>query len=317
MPATEDGELRHDWTVEEILDLHETPILELVGRANATHRRFRPQGVIHKSALISVKTGGCSEDCAYCPQSARHHAIDLTPTRLMNPAAVVETAKAALAAGADRFCMGAAWRRPPKGAEFDAVLEMVRGVSALGLETCVTLGELDAGQATRLAEAGLTAYNHNLDTGPDYYERIVTTHSHADRLRTLGVARAAGLQLCCGGIIGMGETKRDRAALLRELTALDPHPEGVPINALTPIPGTPLGDRPPPDPLDMARMIATTRLVLPTSFVRLSAGRATMGREAHILCFLAGADAVFLGDTLLTAPNASADHDAALFAALA
>jgi len=314
---TEDGAVRHDWTVEEILDLHETPLLELVGRANATHRRFRPQGAIQKAALISVKTGGCSEDCAYCPQSARHHAIDLTPTRLMNPASVVEAAGRALAAGADRFCMGAAWRRPPAGGAFDAVLEMVRGVSALGLETCVTLGELDAEQAYRLAGAGLTAYNHNLDTGPEFYDRIVTTHTHADRLRTLAVARAAGLQLCCGGIVGMGETKRDRAALLRELTALDPHPEGVPINALTPVPGTPLGDLRPPDPLDMVRMIATARLVLPTSFVRLSAGRAAMGREAQILCFLAGADAVFLGDTLLTTPNATADDDEALFAALA
>lgn len=315
--ATEDGVVRHDRTVDEILDLLQSPLLELVGRANATLRRLRPGGAIRKAALISVKTGGCSEDCAYCPQSARHHAIDLTPTGLMNPTSVIEAARGAIEAGADRFCMGAAWRRPPRGPEFEAVLEMVRGVSALGLETCVTLGELEPEQAARLAEAGLTAYNHNLDTGPERYSRIVSTHTQADRLRTLAVARAAGLQLCCGGIIGMGETVRDRAGLLRELSALDPHPEGVPINALIPIPGTPLAGLPPIDPLEITRMIAATRLILPRSFIRLSAGRRAMGREAQILCFLAGADAVFLGERLLTAPNAEENDDRALFAALA
>ncbi|KMO18056.1 biotin synthase, partial [Methylobacterium indicum] len=232
------------------------------------------------------------------------------------PAALAQAAWAK-AAGADRFCMGAAWRQVRDGAEFDAVVAMVEGVRALGLEACVTLGMLKAHQAARLAEAGLTAYNHNLDTGPDFYDRIITTRTYQDRLDTLATVREAGIGLCCGGIVGMGEAVTDRAGLLRVLAGMTPHPESVPINALVPVEGTPLARRPRIDPLDLVRMVATARLVLPASIVRLSAGRAQLGREAQILCFLAGANSIFAGDTLLTTPNAEPDEDALLFAALA
>jgi biotin synthase len=316
-PPMEDGAVRHDWTTEEVAALHDLPLLELVGRANAVHRRFHDPNRIRRASLLSVKTGGCPEDCAYCPQSAHHRAVDLTRDRLMDPAQVLALAARAKAAGAERFCMGAAWRQVRDGAEFDAVVAMVEGVRALGMEACVTLGMLKAHQAARLAQAGLTAYNHNLDTGPDFYGRIVSTRRYEDRLDTLATVREAGIALCCGGILGMGETMADRAALLRVLAGLTPHPESVPINALVPVEGTPLADRPHIDPLDVVRMVATARLVLPASVLRLSAGRAQLGREAQILCFLAGANSVFSGETLLTTPNAERDDDAALFAALA
>ncbi|MGF3023558.1 biotin synthase BioB [Methylobacterium aquaticum] len=316
-PRHEDGSVRHDWTVPEIEALHDLALLELVGRANAVHRRRHDPTRIRKARLLSVKTGGCPEDCAYCPQSAHHRGVDLTRDRLMDPASVLAQAARAKAAGAERFCMGAAWREARDGAEFDAVVAMVEGVRALGLEACVTLGMLKAHQATRLAAAGLTAYNHNLDTGPDFYDRIVTTRRYEDRLATLATVREAGIGLCCGGIIGMGEAMADRAGLLAVLAGLTPHPESVPINALVPVAGTPLADRPRLDPLDVVRMVATARLVLPDAVLRLSAGRAQLGREAQILCFLAGANSVFSGDTLLTTPNAEPDDDAALFAALA
>ena len=316
-PRHEDGSVRHDWTVPEIEALHDLALLELVGRANAVHRRRHDPTRIRKASLLSVKTGGCPEDCAYCPQSAHHRGVDLTRDRLMDPATVLAQAARAKAAGAERFCMGAAWREVRDGAEFDAVVAMVEGVRALGLEACVTLGMLKAHQATRLAAAGLTAYNHNLDTGPDFYDRIVTTRRYEDRLATLATVREAGIGLCCGGIIGMGEAMADRAGLLAVLAGLTPHPESVPINALVPVAGTPLADRPRLDPLDVVRMVATARLVLPDSVLRLSAGRAQLGREAQILCFLAGANSVFSGDTLLTTSNAEPDDDAALFAALA
>ncbi|MGE7415310.1 biotin synthase BioB [Methylobacterium tarhaniae] len=317
IPAHDDGAVRHDWTVEEIEALHDLPLLELVGRANAVHRRHHDPNRIHKASLLSVKTGGCPEDCAYCPQSAHHRGVDLARDRLMDPPSVLAMAARAKAAGAERFCMGAAWRQVRDGAEFDAVVAMVEGVRALGMEACVTLGMLKAHQAARLAEAGLTAYNHNLDTGPDFYGRIVTTRRYQDRLDTLATVREAGIGLCCGGIVGMGEAVADRAGLLRVLASMAPHPESVPINALVPVEGTPLADRPRLDPLDLVRMVATARLVLPGSVLRLSAGRAQLGREAQILCFLAGANSVFAGDTLLTTPNAGHDDDAALFAALA
>ncbi|WP_279356335.1 biotin synthase BioB [Methylobacterium indicum] len=312
-----DGAIRHDWRTDEIVALHDLPLLELIGRANAVHRRHHDPNRIQRASLLSVKTGGCPEDCAYCPQSAHHRGVDLTRDRLMDPAVVLAQAARAKAAGADRFCMGAAWRQVRDGAEFDAVVAMVEGVRALGLEACVTLGMLKADQAARLAEAGLTAYNHNLDTGPDFYDRIVTTRTYQDRLDTLATVREAGIGLCCGGIVGMGEAVTDRAGLLRVLAGMAPHPESVPINALVPVEGTPLARRPRIDPLDLVRMVATARLVLPASIVRLSAGRAQLGREAQILCFLAGANSIFAGDTLLTTPNAEPDEDALLFAALA
>lgn len=311
-----DGTLRHDWTVGEIAALHELPLLELIGRANAVHRAHHDPNRVQKASLLSIKTGGCPENCGYCPQSAHHREVALTKDRLMDPSRVIAMAETAQAAGAERFCMGAAWREVRDGAEFDAVIEMVRGVRALGMEACVTLGMLKPHQAERLAAAGLTAYNHNLDTSPEFYGEIVTTRTYEDRLDTLATVRAYGIDLCCGGIIGMGETVRDRASMLAVLSAMAPHPESVPINALVPVKGTPLADRPPIDPLELVRMVATARLVLPASTVRLSAGRSALNREAQILCLVAGANSLFYGDTLLTTPNADLGEDAALFAAI-
>lgn len=312
-----DIEIRHDRTVEEIVALHDLPLLELIGRANAVHRHYHDPNRVQKASLLSIKTGGCPENCAYCPQSAHHREVDLTRERIMDPASVVAMAATAKAAGAERFCMGAAWRQVRDGKEFDAVIEMVTGVRQLGMEACVTLGMLKPHQAQRLAEAGLTAYNHNLDTSPEYYSHIVTTRTYEERLETLATVRAYGIDLCCGGIIGMGETVRDRASMLHVLAAMDPHPESVPINALVPVPGTPLAGRTKIDPLELVRMVATTRLVMPTSAVRLSAGRSELTREAQILCMVAGANSLFYGDTLLTTPNAGIGADAGLFSALA
>lgn len=312
-----DGALRHDWTVEEIVAIHDLPLLELIGRANAVHRRYHDPNCVQKASLLSIKTGGCPEDCGYCSQSAHHQQVRLTRERLMEPARVVAVAAQARDAGADRFCMGAAWREVRDGPEFDAVLEMVRGVRALGMETCVTLGMLKPHQARRLKEAGLTAYNHNLDTGPDYYAYVVSTRTYQDRLDTLAAVRAEGIELCCGGIIGLGERVRDRAALLQVLAQLDPHPESVPLNMLVPVAGTPLADQPPVDALEMARMIATTRLVMPQATVRLSAGRSCLPREMQVLCFVAGANSIFVGEVLLTTPNTQFGHDAELLAAIA
>ncbi|MGR6466107.1 biotin synthase BioB [Rhizobium sp. PAMB 3182] len=312
-----DGDVRHDWSVGEIEALHGLPLLELVGRANAVHRQHHDPNRVQKASLLSVKTGGCPEDCAYCPQSARHSEVDLTRDRLMDPQAVIAMAARARAAGAERFCMGAAWRQVKDGREFDAVLDMVRGVRRLGMEACVTLGMLKPHQAERLAEAGLTAYNHNLDTSPEFYGRIISTRTYQDRLDTLATVRAYGIDLCCGGIIGMGETVRDRASMLQVLAAMDPHPESVPINALVPVAGTPLENRARIDPLELVRMVATARLVMPQAMVRLSAGRSSLNREAQILCMVAGANSVFYGETLLTTPNADLGDDGELFAAIA
>lgn len=316
MPGA-DGAIRHDWTAEEILALHDLPLLELIGRANAVHRAHHDPNAVQKASLLSIKTGGCPEDCAYCPQSAHHREVDLTRDRLMDPGSVIAMAATAQAAGAERFCMGAAWRQVRDGREFDAVVEMVRGVRGLGMEACVTLGMLQPHHADRLAEAGLTAYNHNLDTSPEFYGRIVTTRTYDDRLRTLAAVRRAGIALCCGGIIGMGETARDRASLLQVLAGFAPHPESVPINVLVPVAGTPLAQRPPLDPLELVRMVATARLTMPASTVRLSAGRSALSREAQIICLLAGANSIFYGETLLTTPNADIGEDAALLAAIA
>jgi biotin synthase len=308
--------LRHDWTVEEILAIHDLPLLELISRANAAHRAHQDVSDVQKASLLSIKTGHCPEDCGYCPQSAHHGDVNLEAVDLMQVDQVLERAKLARAAGADRFCMGAAWREVRDGAQFDAVLDMVRGVRGLGMEACVTLGMLNESQAQKLKQAGLTAYNHNLDTGPDYYSQIVSTRTYADRLATLGAVRSAGIEMCCGGIIGMGESIKDRAAMLQVLAGLDPHPESVPINALVPVLGTPLGAQEKLDPLDLVRMIATTRILMPNARVRLSAGRSDLSREAQILCLVAGANSVFYGETLLTTPNAEVNADDALFAAL-
>lgn len=311
-----DETIRHDWTIDQIVALHELPLLELVGRANAVHRQYHDPNKVQKASLLSIKTGGCPENCAYCPQSAHHREVDLSRDKLMDPASVVAMAATAKAAGAERFCMGAAWRQVRDGKEFDAVIAMVAGVRALGMEACVTLGMLKPHQAERLAAAGLTAYNHNLDTSPEFYGQIITTRTYADRLDTLATVRSFGIDLCCGGIIGMGETVRDRASMLQVLAAMAPHPESVPINALVPVEGTPLAKRPRIDPLELVRMVATARLVMPASTVRLSAGRSNLNREAQILALVAGANSVFYGDTLLTTPNAGMGEDAQLFAAI-
>ena len=308
---------RHDWTLDEILAIHDAPLLDLIARANAVHREFHDVNDVQKASLLSIKTGGCPEDCGYCSQSAHHKEVHLDRINMMQTDEVLAVAARARAAGADRFCMGAAWRNVRDGAQFDSVLDMVRGVRALGMEACVTLGMLNAAQAARLKEAGLTAYNHNLDTGPDYYEKIVTTRTYEDRLDTLKAVRGAGIEMCCGGILGMGESVSDRAAMLKVLAAFDPHPESVPINALAPIEGTPLGDRERIDPLEFVRMIATARIVLPASRVRLSAGRSALSREAQILCMVAGANSIFYGEALLTTPNVTENEDDALFSALA
>ena len=317
MNAPVDFSLRFDWRVEEIVALHDQPLLDLMAQANAVHRRFHDVNDVQKAALLSIKTGGCPEDCSYGPQSAHHREVKLDRVDLMETADVLAAAKTAREAGADRFCMGAAWRSAPEGKRFDAVLDMVRGVRGLGMEACVTLGMINESQAKRLVDAGLTAYNHNLDTGPEFYGEIITTRTYQDRLDTLKAVRGAGLEMCCGGIIGMGESVADRAGMLQTLARFDPHPESVPINALVAVEGTPLAGRARIDPLDLVRMIATTRIVMPKSRVRLSAGRSSLSREAQILCLVAGANSIFYGEKLLTTDNAGVNADDALFAALA
>jgi len=308
--------IRSDWSVDEVEALLRLPLLDLVGRANGVHRAHHAPDDIQKASLLSIKTGGCPEDCAYCPQSAHHREVELTREKLMNPDHVVSLARRAQRSGAERFCMGAAWRQVRDGAEFDNVLAMVRGVRALGMEACVTLGMLRPHQAQRLAEAGLTAYNHNLDTSPEFYGQIIGTRTYQDRLDTLAYCRDAGIELCCGGIIGMGESLRDRAAMLQVLANFAPHPESVPINALIPIEGTPLAHRERVGIFDLVRMVATARIIMPLTRVRLSAGRSDFSAAEQALCFLAGANSVFYGDVLLTAPNAGTGADAELFAAL-
>jgi len=286
----------------------------LIWQAQSVHRLANPGYEVQLASLLSVKTGGCEEDCAYCPQSL-HHSSDVTDRSDFDVAGVLRRAQAARQAGAQRFCRGWAWREIREGAPFEAMLEMVRGVRALGLEACVTAGMVTESQASRLAEAGLSAYNHNLDTSPEHYGEIITTRTSQERLETLARVRQAGIGLCCGGIIGLGESGLDRASLLQVLSNLDPHPESVPINALVAVPGTPLQDCPPVDPLDLVRMVATARILMPKSRVRLSAGREQLTREAQILCLLVGADSIFYGDTLLTTANPSQHKDRALLAA--
>jgi biotin synthase len=303
--------IRHDWTVAEVRAIHDLPLPQLMLRAQTVHHANHPPEEVQLCSLLSVKTGGCPEDCAYCPQSSRHDS-ELGAERMLDREQVLQAATAAKEAGATRFCMGAAWREVKDGPAFDSVVEMVRGVRAMGMEACVTLGMLSEQQAQRLAEAGLTAYNHNLDTSREFYGSIITTRTYEDRLRTLGNVRRAGITVCSGGIIGMGESIADRCAMLVTLANLDPHPESVPVNALVPSPGTPLADRPPVDPVELVRMIATARILMPGSKVRLSAGRLALSREAQLLCLLAGANSIFYGDRLLTTGNPDTEADQAL-----
>ncbi|MCS6799560.1 MAG: biotin synthase BioB [Myxococcota bacterium] len=303
---------RGEVTPAEARAIHDLPLLDLVMRAQQVHRAHFPPNAVQRCTLLSIKTGGCEEDCGYCSQSS-HHRTHVRPERMLTVEEVLQRARAAREAGATRFCMGAAWRQVKEGPAFERVLEMVRGVRALGLEACATLGMLTDEQARALAEAGLTAYNHNLDTSRAFYGRIVTTRSYDERLRTLRAVQRAGIAVCCGGIIGMGESVEDRCALLATLASLDPQPESVPINALVPVAGTPLGNRPPVDPLELVRVIATARILMPRSVVRLSAGRTELSREAQVLCFLAGANSIFFGDRLLTTGNPDVADDERLF----
>jgi biotin synthase len=305
---------RHDWSRSEIQALLELPLMELLWQAQQVHRAANPGYHVQLASLLSVKTGGCEEDCAYCPQSL-HNSSDVTGRPELEVEPVLARARAAKQAGAHRFCMGWAWREIRDGAPFEAMLAMVQGVRELGLEACVTAGMLSDAQAQRLAEAGLTAYNHNLDTSPEHYDRIITTRTYQERLETLQRVRSAGISMCCGGIIGMGESPSDRAGLLEVLANLDPHPESVPINALVAVEGTPLEALPPVDPLELVRMVAVARILMPQARVRLSAGREQLNREAQILCLLAGADSIFYGDTLLTTGNPEVEADRELLAA--
>jgi biotin synthase len=303
------------WPLEAVEALYHQPLLALVERAHAVHALAHPEGEVQLCQLLSIKTGGCPEDCAYCPQSARY-ATGVEAERLLELEAVTAAAARAKAAGSTRFCMGAAWRQVKPGPEFERVLAMVRAVAAMDLEVCCTLGMLDAAQAEQLAAAGLTAYNHNLDTSPEFYGQIISTRAYDDRLRTLAHVRAAGITVCCGGILGMGESERDRLRLLQTLANLDPPPESVPINALVAVEGTPLAQRPPLEPFALVRAIATARILMPASKVRLSAGRLALSPEAQALCFYAGANSIFTGDKLLTTPNPGVNGDRALLAAL-
>jgi biotin synthase len=305
---------RHDWTRAEIQALLDQPLMDLLWQAQQVHRVANPGYEVQLASLLSVKTGGCEEDCAYCPQSM-HHSSDVAGQPELDVEPVLARARAAKEAGAHRFCMGWAWREIRDGAPFDAMVEMVQGVRELGLEACVTAGMLTDQQAARLADVGLTAYNHNLDTSPEHYDRIITTRTYQERLETLARVRRSGITLCCGGIIGMGEGPSDRAGLLEVLANLEPHPESVPINALVAVEGTPLEHQEAVDPLDLVRMVAAARILMPHSRVRLSAGREQMNREAQILCLLAGADSIFYGDTLLTTGNPDVAADRELLAA--
>jgi len=305
---------RSDWSRAEIAALFALPFPELMFRAMTVHRAHFDPTQVQISTLLSIKTGGCPEDCGYCSQSSKHE-TGLKASKLMALEQVLADARAAKAAGAGRFCMGAAWREP-KDKDLDAVCDMVAGVKALGMETCVTLGMLSGAQAAKLKDAGLDYYNHNLDTSPDYYPQVISTRTYQDRLDTLDHVRSAGINVCCGGIVGMGESADDRVGLIHALATLPAHPESVPINALVRIEGTPQGLAQPLDPLDFVRMIAVARITMPRAMVRLSAGRETMAAETQALCFLAGANSIFYGEKLLTTPNPVAAEDLALFARL-
>ena len=303
--------VRRDWTLEEIRAIHDLPLLELLHRAQSVHRAVFTENKVQLCSLLSIKTGGCPEDCGYCPQAARYH-TGVKAEKLMPVAEVLAAAKKAREAGATRFCMGAAWREVKDGPQFDQVLEMVKGVKSLGMEACATLGMLSESQAKRLAEAGLSAYNHNLDTSDEFYGEVIHTRTYDDRLRTLERVRNAGISVCCGGILGMGESIDDRCRLLQTLANQPHHPESVPINALVPVEGTPLAGRPRVSTVEMARAIATARILMPTAMVRLSAGRLQMSEEAQLLCMMAGANSIFFGEKLLTTSNPDFADDIAL-----
>ncbi len=305
------ADIRHDWRPDEIQALFDLPFLDLLLRAQTLHRRYHAPNTVQISTLLSIKTGACPEDCKYCPQSIRYD-TGVEREALMDCDAVVDAARAARDAGATRFCMGAAWRSP-KGKDLVRVAEMISEVKALGLETCATLGMLDEQQAQTLRDAGLDYYNHNVDTSEDFYGEIITTRTFQDRLDTLERVRAAGMSVCCGGIVGMGETVSDRASMLRTLANLPEHPQSVPINQLVQVPGTPLAGSEAVNPIDFVRTIAVARILMPASHVRLSAGRTDMSDETQTLCFMAGANSIFAGDRLLTTGNPEADHDQALF----
>jgi biotin synthase len=303
-------------TLAELQRIYTTPFFDLLERARSTFSSRWNKSEVQLCTLLSIKTGGCSEDCGYCAQSARYQ-TGVRAERLMDPQDVLEVARRARENGSTRFCMGAAWKGVRDGeAKFEQVLEIVRAVSQLGLEVCVTLGQLSLSAAQKLKEAGVTAYNHNLDTSEDFYPQIVSTHTYADRLATIRAVQQANISVCCGGIIGMGETELDRLKMLEVLTNLDPSPESVPINCLMPMPGTPLADQAPIDVFELVRLIATTRIALPEAKVRLSAGRTRLSKEAQALCLFAGANSIFYGDKLLTADNPGVDHDRELLTAL-
>ena len=304
--------LRNDWTIDEVNEIYNQPLRELVHRAATVHRQYNDTGEVQVCTLLSIKTGGCSEDCAYCPQAARYN-TGVNVQALMKKDEVLEYARKAKEAGSTRFCMGAAWREVRDNRDFDKVLEMVKGVNEMGMEVCCTLGMLTEHQAEKLADAGLYAYNHNLDTSSEYYGEIITTRTYDDRLKTLENVRKAGVTVCCGGIIGLGEKHDDRMNMLHTLATLPEHPESVPINALVPIQGTPLAEQPKVDIWDMVRMIATARILMTATMVRLSAGRAQMSVAEQAFCFMAGANSIFAGEKLLTTPNPGFEEDMQMF----
>ena len=311
--AQNSSDIRHNYETEEVQALFELPFMELIDQARAMHKKYHPDNEVQLASLLSIKTGFCAENCSYCPQSA-HHAkkTGMPKSSLMDVDAVLEKAQKAKDSGASRFCMGAAWRNVKDGEEFDAVLDMVRGVKAKGMEACVTLGMLNEDQAKRLAEAGVTAYNHNIDTSPEYYDKIITTRKFEDRINTLENVRKAGMTVCCGGIIGMGEGITDRASMLRILANMTPQPESVPVNALVAAKGTPLENRKKVDPMEFIRTIAVARIIMPKARIRLSAGRKDFSKETQIMAFYAGANSIFYGEKLLTTENNDAAEDLAM-----
>ncbi len=305
-------DIRNNWSLGEIKEVYDTPLLELIYKAATLHRKYNDTAEVQVCTLLSIKTGGCSEDCAYCPQAARYN-TGVEVQALMKKEEVLEYAQKAKEAGSTRFCMGAAWREVRDNRDFDRVLDMVKGVNEMGMEVCCTLGMLTETQAQKLADAGLYAYNHNLDTSKEHYEEIITTRTFEDRIETLDNVRKAGVSVCCGGIIGLGETHEDRIKMLHTLATMETHPESVPINALVPVKGTPLASNEKVDIWDMVRMIATARVLMPATMVRLSAGRTAMSIAEQALCFMAGANSIFAGDKLLTTPNPSFDEDNTMF----
>ncbi len=306
------SETRHNWTKQEILDVYNKPLMDLLYEAATIHREYHDPNTVQVSTLLSIKTGGCPEDCGYCPQAARYH-TDIEGNDLMSVQQVKAQALRAKSSGSSRVCMGAAWRNVKDGPEFDNVLEMVRTINKLDMEVCCTLGMITENQAQRLAEAGLYAYNHNLDTSEDYYKDVISTRAFKDRLDTIDNVRKSNVTVCSGGIIGMGEKVEDRAGMLVALSTLDPQPESVPINALVAVEGTPMEEIEPVPIWDMIRMVATTRIIMPQTQVRLSAGRTDMSREGQAMCFFAGANSIFAGDKLLTTPNPDVNEDMAMF----